>query len=543
MEEQALSFGGITIGLVGGLAIFLYGMEHLTDALKIVAGARMRNLLARLTTNRFKGVLAGTIVTAAIQSSSVTTVLLVGFVSAGLMSLQQSIGVIMGASIGTTITAQIIAFKITELSLLMIGAGFFTELVAKQRKLKLYGVVLMGLGLLFFGMELMSQATEPLRTFEPFLRSMRSLDNVLVGALIGAAFTAIVQSSSATTGIVILFAAEGLLTLEAGIAVVLGANIGTCVTALLAAIGKPQEARQVAFVHVIVNVLGVLLWLGFVPQFAELVLRVTATADPARQIANAHTLFNLVNLVLFIWLIGPLARLVVYLTPLRPEPVSAAPEAMYLDKFYLDQPAIALDRVQMELVRLGTMVLDVARDALPIASHGTPVEVESLHGRDDALDALHGQIITYLGKLSQKDLVEPQPARLHGYIAAANAMESVGDVIETGYVYDARQRLDKGLRVSPATLQHLKGLHDFALTTGARALQSFKDNDAQAAREVEASKAAFNALAEKARSHLARRLIAEEPARLDTYRLETDLIENLKRIHTLFRRLAKTVAE
>lgn len=538
-----LNYGAIIMGLGGGLALFLYGMRKMAEALKIVAGEGMKSLLARFTGNRISAALTGVVTTAVFQSSSITTVLVVGFVSAGLMTFQQSIGVILGANLGTTITAQIIAFKITELSLLMIGAGFFTELVAKQRKLKLYGVVLMGLGLLFFGMELMSQATEPLRTFEPFLRSMRSLDNVLVGALIGAAFTAIVQSSSATTGIVILFAAEGLLTLEAGIAVVLGANIGTCVTALLAAIGKPQEARQVAFVHVIVNVLGVLLWLGFVPQFAELVLRVTATADPARQIANAHTLFNLVNLVLFIWLIGPLARLVVYLTPLRPEPVSAAPEAMYLDKFYLDQPAIALDRVQMELVRLGTMVLDVARDALPIASHGTPVEVESLHGRDDALDALHGQIITYLGKLSQKDLVEPQPARLHGYIAAANAMESVGDVIETGYVYDARQRLDKGLRVSPATLQHLKGLHDFALTTGARALQSFKDNDAQAAREVEASKAAFNALAEKARSHLARRLIAEEPARLDTYRLETDLIENLKRIHTLFRRLAKTVAE
>jgi phosphate:Na+ symporter len=388
----------------------------------------------------------------------------------------------------------------------------------------------------------MSQATDPLRSFEPFLESMRSLDNVLLGVLVGAAATAIMQSSSATTGIVILFAAEGLLTLEAGIALVLGANIGTCATVMLAAIGKPLEARRAAFVHVIVNVLGVLLWIGFVPQFAEFVQSVTVLAEPARQIANAHTLFNMVNLFVFIWFVGPLAYLVVFLTPLRSESTADAPAATFLDELYLDQPALALDRVGMELVRLAERVVEIVRDALPVACYGTSSEVASLRARDDTVDGLYDRIVTYLGQLSQKDLVDPQPARLARYIAAANILENVGDVIETGYAHDALQRLDKGLRVSDATFAYLQKLHDLVLAAGALALRALLQADIETAGSLEESKRTFNALAEAARSHLARRLIAEEPARLDTYRFETDMVENLKRMHTLFRRLTKTIA-
>jgi len=242
--------------LFGGLALFLFGMEQMSDSLKAVAGEKMKTILSKLTTNRVSGALTGALVTAVIQSSSVTTVLVVGFISAGLMSMSQSIGVIMGANIGTTITAQIVAFKVTKYALLMISVGFTMLFFSQQHKIKQYGGMLMGLGLVFFGMGVMSEAMHPLRSYQPFLDLMVNMSNPLLGILVAAAFTALVQSSSATTGIVIVMASQGFISLPAGIALAFGANIGTCVTALLAAIGKPREALRAAAVHVLFNVLG-----------------------------------------------------------------------------------------------------------------------------------------------------------------------------------------------------------------------------------------------------------------------------------------------
>ncbi|MDH3900994.1 MAG: Na/Pi symporter, partial [Gammaproteobacteria bacterium] len=257
--------------LFGGLALFLFGMEQMADALKAVAGERMKIILAKLTTNRFMGAATGAFVTAIIQSSSVTTVLVVGFITAGLMSMAQSIGIIMGANIGTTITAQIVAFKVTKYALLMVAAGFGMLFFSKQEKIRQYGGMLMGLGLVFFGMSVMSEGMRPLRSYQPFLDLMTSMETPLIGILIAAGFTGLIQSSSATTGIVIVMATQGFITLQAGIALAFGANIGTCITAMLAAIGKPREAVRAAVVHVLFNVFGVLLWLGLISQLAEFV--------------------------------------------------------------------------------------------------------------------------------------------------------------------------------------------------------------------------------------------------------------------------------
>ena len=263
----------------------------------------MKNILARLTMNRFSGVFAGAFITSIIQSSSVTTVLVVGFISAGLMTLSQSIGVILGADIGTTITAQIIAFKVTKYALALIAIGFALNFLGKRNSVKQTGAMLMGLGLIFFGMELMSNATRPLRTYEPFITMMTQMANPFWGILIGTVFTGLIQSSSATIGIVIVLASQGFISLEAGIALAFGANIGTCVTALLAAIGKPREAIQAAWVHVLFKVIGVLLWLAFIPQLAQFVRFISPEAEglsgiarlgaeTPRQIANAHTVFQ-----------------------------------------------------------------------------------------------------------------------------------------------------------------------------------------------------------------------------------------------------------
>ena len=314
-----LQWSVIVTQLGGGLALFLYGMRRMTEALKTVAGSGMKDLLARLTANRFTAAAAGALITAVVQSSSVTTVLVVGFISAGLLNLGQSIGVILGANVGTTITAQIIAFQVYKYGLLLIAVGFFAEILAHREQLRQWGTAVMGLGLIFFGMELMNIATAPFRDWEPFIALMRDMSNPVLAVLAGAGFTAIVQSSSATTGIVIVLAGNGLIALESGIGLILGANVGTCVTAFVSSLGRPREAMQAAWAHIIFNVAGVLIWVLVIGQLADLVRAVSPVseelaglerlaADTPRQIANAHTLFNLANLAIFIWFTPMLAR-------------------------------------------------------------------------------------------------------------------------------------------------------------------------------------------------------------------------------------------
>ena len=297
--EGSLDHFELWTGLFGGLALFLFGMDLMTKALKRAAGDHMKDLLSRFTRNRFLGVGMGILVTGIVNSSSVTTVIVVGFISAGLMSMAQSISIIMGANIGSTVTAQILAFNVTRFALPLITVGFALSFAAKRDEHQEYGRLLLGLGLVFYGMGVMSDAMAPLRGYRPFIEFIASLSHPLAAALAGAAFTAVIQSSAATTGLVIVLAGQALMSLETGIAVALGANIGTCATAVLAAIGKPREAIRAAAVHVLFNVAGVLIWLGFIPQLAELARLLSPSSDhltglarmaseTPRQVANAH---------------------------------------------------------------------------------------------------------------------------------------------------------------------------------------------------------------------------------------------------------------
>ncbi len=550
--NHPLEYGAILVSLAGGLALFLYGLHKMTEALKVVAGERMKDVLARLTTNRVSAAFAGAAVTAVIQSSSITTVLLVGFITAGLMTFSQSIGVILGANVGTTITAQIIAFKITKSALFLIAGGFFTEVISSHPRIKQFGIMSMGLGLLFFGLELMSQATLPLRNHEPFLVLMRELTNPLTGIVIGAVFTALIQSSSATTGIIIVMASQGLMSLETGIALVLGSNIGTCATAYISAIGKPREALQAATAHTLFNVLGVLLFAGFIPWFAELVRHISPVshglqgidllaAVTPRQIANAHTLFNVINLLLFLGFTHSLARLVLWLVPARPPAEAKTTEAAYLDDFYLDQPALALDRVRMEVGRLGGFALSMVRDSLPTLTVGTRERIDSLQKRDLDIDALHNAIVGFLRKLSSRDLVSPQPENLYQLLSAANYIENAAQIIKTSMVPHSYKRLEKNLVLSEATLELLKGLHKELYLAGQISLEALVENNREKAQIVIDSKAKFRGLIEHTRSHLYIRLTADSPDRLVTYKIESDVVECFSQIHRLFRHIARLI--
>ncbi len=543
----------LTMGLAGGLALFLFGMETMADALKAVAGDRMKAILAKLTANRFMGVATGTFVTAVIQSSSVTTVLLVGFISAGLMTLSQSIGVILGAGIGTTITAQVIAFKVTKYALLIIAVGFAVAFLGPREKVKLYGTAVLGLGLIFFGMAVMGETMSPLRSYPPFLDWMGRMDDPLLGIAAGTVFTAVVQSSSATTGVVIVMASQGLISLDAGIALIFGANIGTCVTALLASIGRTREAVRAAVVHVIFKIVGVLIWLAFIPELAELVTWMSPShaelagtdrlaAETPRQIANAHTAFNVINCLLFLPLTNQFARFVEWLVPDRPEEEAEETAVRHLEDDLLRTPALALNAARKEILHMGEGVTAMFERVLPAMLVGTEEDLAAVVAMDDVADSLHGQIVTYLGRVSKQKLSDRQTDELVRLLGAVNDLESIGDLIDARLAELGRSRLEKGVVVSDATVEVIGQLHaavDFALET---ALVAVAYEDAESSRAVVAMKDDIGRMLDRALLHVQKRLVADEPNRLAAYRIEVDMLENLRGVFHFCRRMARVAA-
>ena len=549
-----MAVGQMTIELLGGLALFLFGMDQMTGALKAVAGDSMRTVLAKLTSNRFMGALTGAFVTAVIQSSSVTTVLVVGFTTAGLMSFSQSIGVIMGANIGTTVTAQIVAFKVTKAALLMIAVGFGFLFFSKKDAVRDYGAMLMGLGLLFFGMTVMSDAMQPLRSYQPFLDLMVSMETPLIGILIAAAFTALIQSSSATTAIVIVMAGEGFISLPAGIALALGANIGTCITAILAAIGKPTEAIRAATTHVLFNVAGVLLWLNFIDQLAAFVTTISpahaeltgparAAAGAPREIANAHTVFNVANLLIFIWFTTPIARLVEWLVPDRPLEQEAILRTKYLEDELLATPSIALDRVRLEIQRMGERVQEMLALVMPAMLDGSAAALYEIRRMDEAVDSLHAQIVTYLGKISETKLTEKQSNELLRLMDTVNDLENIGDVIEINLVEIGISRINKNVYVSPQTREVLLSFHAVVVRAVADAIQAVAENNAVIAESVVGMKKEITAIANSAAVHESKRLVANEPHRIEAYTIEIGMTEKLQRVYYFAKRMARHVIQ
>ncbi len=547
---EPLDHFALWAGLFGGLALFLFGMDLMTGALKRAVGDYMKEILAKLTRNRLMAVGVGAVVTGLVNSSSVTTVILVGFISAGLLSMAQSVGVIMGANIGSTVTAQILAFKVTQYALPMIAVGMLVAFLARQDTWREYGRVLLGFGLVFHGMAVMSDAMLPLRSYTPFIDFIANLSNPLAAAAIGAVFTAVIQSSAATTGIVIVLSGQGLMTLEAAIAVALGANIGTCATAGLAVIGKPREAVRTALVHVLFNIAGVVIWIGFVPELANLVRAISPTsehlagaaraaADAPRQVANAHTIFNVVNTVLFIGFTTQIARFVEWLIPDRPLTRDERFVPRYLDEQLLGTPSIALDAARHEIVRLGGQVREMLDAVIPTATSGTRLQLQQLEAMDRSVDALHRAIIGYLRKVSLSNLSADQSELLIALINIANDLEHIGDQIATNIVASSRKRIDENVVMSRPTAAAIAELHGKVAEALAEALEALDQEDPARAAKVRAMKQDLAGMFEEIARHQIARLQADEPRRLMTYAREIELIEILDDIFRTTRRIAR----
>jgi phosphate:Na+ symporter len=547
---QDIDWFRLGMGLLGGLAMFLFGMEQMSEGLKAAAGDKLRDLLARLTKNRVMGAVTGALVTAVLNSSSVTTVLVVGFISAGFMTLVQSVGVIMGANIGSTFTAQIVAFNVTQYALVMVAIGFFMLFTAKQDKTRYYGAMLMGLGLVFYGMGVMGEAMTPLRTYQPFLDLMIRMENPLLGILVGAVFTGLVQSSAATTGIAIVMATEGLISLPAGIALAFGANIGTCVTAILAALGKPVEAVRAAMVHIIFNIAGVLLWVMFIPQLAEFITAISPAspeltgkarmaAEVPRQIANAHTVFNVANTLLFLGFTTYFARLVERLVPDRPTPEKIIIRPRYLDKAVIDVPAMALEQVRFELGHMGEIITGMFASLRSAVADRNREACDSVLKMDDQVDILHEAILEYLSEIRQQPLTDRQSTEFQALMSATINLESLADVIETELVAIAEEFIDREGEPNEATRLLLHDLADKVYQAIEDVIRSVREEDENAAANVIAMKDEIGRIAEAFLAHQSRRIGVREERQLGLVRLELELLDKLRRMYTLVKRIAK----
>ncbi len=532
----------ITIGLLGGLGLFLYGMEKMSDALNQLAGDGMKRVLTTLAGDRVRGLITGTVFTAVTQSSSVTTVMCVSFVAAGLMSFSQSMGLILGANIGTTITAQLVAFKVTKYAMFLVAGGVLLQMISKGDKTKQWGRVVLGLGLLFVGMNTMGDAMKPLRTYEPFIELMQQMANPLLGMLVSAIFTALVQSSSATMGVVIALATQQLISFPAGLALMLGANIGTCVTAGLAVIGRSTEAKRVAGAHVFFNLGGAIIVLPFLGVIAGVIGPENGdSANLTRAIANAHTFFNIGMAILFLPFLTFIAN---FLTKIIPQEKVEAKAGVYvtaLEPDLLNAPSLAMAAVTKELEQLGKLVLMAYRDSLPTLLSDDPKQLKILKSSDDEIDKIHNDLIGYLTELGSKPLSPEQQEEQMRLVKMADELEQIGDVLETNISRLIEQKQEGKIVFDEESTTLLSEYHSMTLEALEKTVTALDSEKNQTAEPVIGMKKQLKAYAEKAHSQEAKRLETMEGGGLLVYRLEVDMIEKMEQVFRHSRRLARHI--
>lgn len=410
-------------GLFGGLAIFIFGMNMMSEGLQKAAGDKMKNILALLTKNPVLGVLAGAVTTAVLQSSSATTVMAIGFVSAGLMSLPQAISIILGANIGTTMTAQIIAFKITDYIYLFIALGFIVSFISKKEKIKNIGLTIFSFGLLFEGIEIMGGVMKPLATSPIFTELMGKVAHIpVLGVVLGTMMTLVVQSSSATIAVLQNFAsqpgADGVssaIGLVGAIPILLGDNIGTTITALLASVGQSKDAKRTAFAHSIFNISGALLFIWFVKPYASLIQYISPKGNEieiiSRQIANAHTGFNITMTLLWLPLIGILVKIVTKIVPdKQKENAYANSDLQYLDSRLTNQPTAALHLISKEVLRVGGLVEEMLQSVKTNSEIDEKTLYENIIVKAEEEQKLSDEIQDYMSQMFAEGVMTEKQA-------------------------------------------------------------------------------------------------------------------------------------
>lgn len=523
MEGQ---FFTLAVNLIIGLCFFLYGMKLLGDGLQKAAGDSLRRILQALTSHPLKGVLVGVGVTSIIQSSAATTVMVVGFVNAGLMTLRQAMGVIFGANIGTTITAQIIVFNLRNVIWVFLLIGILMEFFVKRKTTKAIGEAILGLGILFFGLYLMSDAVAPLKSNQELIDFLVRFGNMpALGILVGTVFTAAIQSSSVTTSLVVALSMQGMMTLPAAIALILGANIGTTVTTAIASIGTNVASRRAALTHFLFNFLGVLIIFPFLRPFARLV-SMTSTYLP-RQVANAHTMFNVLMTTVAVLLIGPFERLVRWLLPSHVKEQETR-VLKYIDERVLATPTMALSQATQELYRMGRIGYDMVVSCRDALFDNKMSLLDEVLQQEELVNSMQKEITGYLTQITEHDLSEAQGTRVMALMHAVNDIERVGDHA-TNLVELVQIKDDKRLKLNDGTQDDLKAEFAHVLATLDEAVSSLRDYDADRARHTKEMEDRCDVMTKD--------FMTRNIARLNAHELDpqvgvvvVDLLTNLERI-------------
>ncbi|MCL2111076.1 MAG: Na/Pi cotransporter family protein [Clostridiales bacterium] len=528
--------GGSTIDFVlsifmvlGGLGLFLYGMKMMSDGLEKMAGDRMRTVLERTTSNRFLGIALGAGVTAIIQSSSATTVMVVGFVNAGMMNLIQAIGVIMGANIGTTITAQIISFRLDTYAPLIIFIGLMMNMAFKKSKIKNLGYAILGFGVLFFGISVMG---EPLKEFSAdpgFQAILTAFDNPFLAMIVGMLFTAVVQSSSATTGIIIAMYLGGVaLPFETAVYLVMGSNVGTCITAILASLAANREAKRAALAHVIFNVAGCVLVGALITIFPGILTWIQDTFhDPARQVAMFHTLFKVTMVVVMVWFVPQLAALVNKILPERPSETAVAKRLLYLDSTIMHMPSIARVQAHREILRMANIALDNLKLALEAFFKNDPDKAATALEVEETVDFLNHQITAWLVRLRGLKLNTPDVEKLGMMLHTVSDIERIGDHAENIAEY-VMLRDQSEVAISDAAMKELREIGDAVVQAVTLAVEIFESNDEARLGEVDSLEHRIDGLARECVENHIQRLKDEL---CDPYGgvIFTDMVADLER--------------
>ncbi len=524
--------------LVGGLGMFLFGMNLMGDGLQKAAGDRLRRILEFLTINPLMGILAGMVVTMLIQSSSATTVILVSFINAGLLTLHQATGVIMGAAIGTTITAQIIALKLNDYALPAIGIGMVLYLFARRRQHRNIGQIILGFGFLFLGMTFMSDGMKPLQDIPAFTEWMTRFSDVpILGVAAGAILTAVVQSSSATIGILQALGAYGLVTIKTALPILFGDNIGTTATALLASIGTSIGARRAAMFHLIFKLIGTMLILPILPFFIALVTR--TSADIVKQIANAHTMFNVAATIVLFPLAGVLVKIVEKLVP-GEEIKPLERDLKYLNDRIQSTPTIAMTQVTKELSRMTGMAMDALDLAVDGFMRSDERQSKQALQTEAVINEIEQGITNYLVALAQKSLTEEQSEDLTGMLNIASDVERIGDLAENIAEF-AMYRIENGLPLTETAVEELTQMYGLVRENILRCREAMETENVELAHEsLEAEKSINEMERELRRNHMNR--LNMGLCNPSSGVMFLDVISNLERIGDHVAHMANIVA-
>ena len=519
----------IAIGIMGGLGLFLYGMNLMGDGLQKSAGSKLKRIIELLTSNVIMGVLVGMVVTMVIQSSSATTVMVVGFVNAGIMSLTQAIGVIMGANIGTTITAQLVSLDVDFLAPVALGIGIVIYMFSNKPKHKNIAEILIGFGILFTGMDFMKEAVKPLAGYQGFTDTLLSFGHhPILGVLMGFAITAIVQSSSASMGMLIALASQGLIPITAALPILYGENIGTCVTSLISSIGASRNARRAAIMHLTFNVLGSMIFMFILSKPIVAIVTAIDPTDAARQIANAHTLFNILNVIVLL----PFNKLIVKLAlKLVPETKSEQDDdkvVKYIDDRMIETPSIALANIVKETLRMGEKSKESLNAAMDGIVDKSKEKIELSFKREKLINELQKSILNYLLKLSKASLNEDSRETVDALFNTVNDIERIGDHAEN-IAELAKDIVDLEISFSDVGIGELKDMYNKVVSTYTYALEAMRTSNVELACKVIKMEEQVDMMEKSCRANHMNRLNSSSCS-IESGVIYLDIISNLERV-------------